>query len=148
MSNVDLAKDFCEALGRGDVETASRYITDDFVVTGPTPQPLGKAEFLGLHAILAQAFPDFNFNISQAVESSDKVELTIQISGTQTGVLDLTPTGMPIPPVSPTGNPIRLAVEHPVLTMRGGKFSSLNLPVVPGGGLPSILSQLGLEVPH
>lgn len=148
MSNADLAKEFCNALGRGDVENAGRYITDDFVVTGPTPQPLGKAEFLGLHAILARAFPDFNFNISQAVESGNQVELTIQITGTHTGVLDLTPTGMPIPPVPPTGKKIKVAVEHPVLTMQGSKFSSLNLPVVPGGGLPSMLSQLGLEVPH
>jgi predicted ester cyclase len=148
MSNVDLAKDFCEALGRGDAETANRYITDDFVVTGPTPQPLGKAEFLGLHAILAQAFPDFNFNVSQVVETGDQVELTIQITGTNTGVLDLSPTGMPIPPVPPTGKHIQLAVEHPSLTLRNGKFSGLNLPVVPGGGLVSILSQIGLEVPH
>jgi len=147
MSNADQAKAFMNALGRGDSETATSYMTEDFVVTGPTPQPLGKHEFLGLHHLLAQAIPDWDFNTTEVKEEGDQLTLTIEITGTQTGTLDLSPTGMPIPAIQPTGKKIRNAQEHPVLTVRNGKFSSLYLPVVPGGGLTGILSQLGVAVP-
>lgn len=147
MSNTEKAKAFLNVLGRGDAEAAASYLTDDCVVTGPTPEPIGKHEFLGLHSRLAQAFPDWNFNLSEATEEGDKVIMTIAITGTHTGVLDLTPTGMPIPVIQPTGKKVQAAEEHPVLTVRNGKFSNLYLPVVPGGGLMSILAQVGASIP-
>ena len=147
MSNTERAKAFMNAVGRGDAETAAGYMTDDCFITGPTPQPIGKHEFLGLHSLLARAFPDWNFNLGEATEEGDKVHLTIEITGTHTGVLDLTPTGMPVPVLQPTGKKIQVAEEHPVLTVRNGKFSELYLPVAPGGGLMSILNQLGVAVP-
>ncbi len=144
MDIKEQATAFMQALGKGDSETASTYLTPDFTVEGPTPEPLSKQEFLGLHAILARAFPDWSFNVSQAEIEGDQVKLTIEITGTHTGVLDLTPAGLPIPAIAPTGRPIRQPVEHPVLTVRNGKFSSMYLPVVAGGGLQGVLSQLGI----
>jgi predicted ester cyclase len=147
MSNIEKAKALYTALGRGDSATASTYMTDDFVVSGPTPQPLGKQEYLGLHEIMARAFPDWNFNISDVVEEGDKITLTIAISGTHNGVFDLSPMGLPIPAIEPTGKKVQLPQEKPVLTVRNGKFSALYLPVVQGGGVPGFLSQLGVEAP-
>lgn len=141
------ASELMEALAKGDHANAGQYLTDDFTVTGPTPDPIGKLEFLGLHTILAQAFPDFSFNVSQVAQQGDKVEATIRITGTQTGILDVSKIGLPIPAIQPTGEKIALPTEHPVLTIREGKFSSLNLPQVPGGGLHGILQQLGQQMP-
>ncbi len=147
MNIVKKAEAFMQAVGKGDAVTAFTYITEDFTVSGPTPQPRGTHEFLGLHSILATAFPDFDFNISQVEEEGDKVTVTIAISGTQTGTLDVSPTGMPIPPVAPTGKKVQMPQEKPVLTVRDGKFSALYLPTGAGGGLPGILSQLGVALP-
>jgi predicted ester cyclase len=147
MNMENEARKLMEALEKGDREGAGQYVTDDFTVTGPTPDPIGKAEFLGLHYILAQAFPDFSFNVIQVKQQGDEVEGTIHITGTQTGVLDVSEIGLPIPPLQPTGKKVVMPEEHPVLTIRGDKFSSLHLPKVPGGGLPGILQQLGLQMP-
>lgn len=147
MTMENATRELMEALAKGDHKTADQYLTDDFTVSGPTPEPIGKAQFLGLHSLLAQAFPDFSFNISEIRDQGDTVEVTIQISGTQTGVLDLSPTGLPIPVVQPTGKKVMMPEEHPVLTVRDGKFSALNLPQVSGGGVMGILQQLGLEMP-
>src|SRR5947209_6612268 len=103
MSNIEQAKTFLIALARGDAEAATSYITDEFIVSGPTPQPLGKHEYIEVHKTLAAAMPDFSFNTSEAQEEGDKISLTIQITGTQTGVLDLGRIGLPVPPIQPTG---------------------------------------------
>jgi predicted ester cyclase len=147
MNMENEARELMEALAKGDREVAGQYVTNDFTVTGPMPEPIGKAEFLGLHSVLAQAFPDFSFNAIQVKQQGDEVEGTIHITGTQTGVLDVSEIGLPIPPLQPTGKKIVMPEEHPVLTIRGDKFSSLHLPQVPGGGLPGILQQLGLQMP-
>jgi hypothetical protein len=141
------ARELMVALAKGYHNSAEQYLTDDFTVSGPTPEPIDKAQFLGLHSLLAQAFPDFSFNASEVKDQGDTVEVTIQISGTQTGVLDLSPTGLPIPVIQPTGRKVMLPEEHPVMSVRDGKFSALNLPQVPGGGVMGILQQLGLEMP-
>ena len=97
--------------------------------------------------VLAEALPDFSFNTSEAREEGDKITLTIQITGTNTGVLDLGRVGLPVPPIQPTGRTVKHPVEHPVLTVRNGKFSALDLPQVEGGGLPGLLKQLGIALP-
>jgi predicted ester cyclase len=147
MSNTEKAKALYEALARGDGETSASYMSDDFIVIGPTPQPLSRREFIEVHKMLAAAVPDFSFNTSDAQEEGDKVTLTIQITGTHTGVLDLGRIGLPVPPVQPTGRKIAHPVEHPVVTFRNGKVSALDLPQVAGGGLPGLLEEIGVELP-
>lgn len=97
--------------------------------------------------MLADAIPDFSFNTSDAVEEGDKVTLTIRVTGTHTGVLDLGRIGLPVLPIQPTGRAISHPVEHPVVTFRKGKVSALDLPQVPGGGLPGLLEEIGVELP-
>lgn len=107
MNNIDKAKTLFEALARGDEEVCSSYMADDFMVVGPTPQPLGKHEFIEVHKMLADAIPDFSFNTGDAREDGDKVTLTIQITGTHTGVLDLRRMGYRSPRCSQPGGLFR-----------------------------------------
>ena len=117
------------------------------MVIGPSPQPLGKLEFIEVHKMLADALPDFSFNTSDAQEEGDRVTLTIQVTGTHTGGLDLRRIGLPVPPVQPAGRAISHPVEHPVVTFRKGKVSALDLPQVPGSGLPGLFDEIGVELP-
>src|SRR3954454_20334205 len=87
MSNTDIVKAGLKAWEANDEQTLTALVADDFKLTGPVPQPLGKQEFIGfMHAMLA-ALPDFSFNISSYEEHGDTVIAKSHITGTHTGVL-------------------------------------------------------------
>ena len=95
---------------------------------------------------MSAAFPDWSFNASEFVEEGDTVRVTVQITGTHTGDLDLSPMGLPKVPA--TGKKIKNPVEHPVVTIKGGKITGVHVgDVTPDGGVPGILKQLGVELP-
>ena len=62
MSNIDLVKRGLQAFCAGDIAALDQMTTDDFVLSGAAPQPLHKAEFLGLCQANHTAFSDFDFN--------------------------------------------------------------------------------------
>jgi len=144
MSNIDTVKEGLRAWEKNDAATMNSLIADSFVLSGPVPQPLGKQEFIGfMHAILA-ALPDFKFNETGFEEHGDKVVIKSRISGTQTGTLAL--PGMP--PVPATGKKVALPEERQEYTLSGGKLVKLVVDEVPGGGVPGMLAQLGVQLPH
>src|SRR5437879_1092989 len=73
MSNTDIVKTGLRAWESNDAQTLTALVADDFVLSGPVPQPLGKQEFLGLMQVLHTAMPDFAFNVSSFEEEGDKV---------------------------------------------------------------------------
>src|SRR5712691_734992 len=117
MSTTDIAKAFVTALEARDFNTAASYLSDDFRFVGPAPQPLGKNEFIGVQQTIQNAFPDWSFNVSNIHEEGDKVKSITQITGTQTGELNLAPLGLP--PIPPTGKKVSLPKEGVTLTFRG-----------------------------
>src|SRR5690242_18445193 len=62
MDRLEITQAFVDALEAKDIEKAGTYLFEDFRLVGPTPQPVGKHEFLGLQGALFQAFPDWSFN--------------------------------------------------------------------------------------
>ena len=75
MSNIDLVKRGLQAFCAGDTATLDLLTTEDFVFSGATPQPVGKAEFLGLCQANHAAFSDFSFNASDFQEDGDVVNV-------------------------------------------------------------------------
>jgi len=146
MSATDTVKAFIVALEARDFNKAASYLSDDFVFSGVTPQPVGKNEFLGMQESVQTAFPDWSFNLGDLHEDGDTVKMTLQISGTQTGQLDLSPVGLP--PVPPTGKKVSLPKDPAEVTVKGGKITAFHNMPSANGGLPGMLSQLGVQLPH
>ena len=69
-----------------------------------------------------------------------------QITGTQTGELNLPLPGVPKIPAS--GKHVSLPKEKNTVTVKNGKISRFEAEVVPGGGVMGILAQLGVPIPQ
>ena len=146
MDAEKLVRDTLAAMEAGDVAKAGGNMTDDFVFSGPVPQPIGKAEFLGLQGGLVKAIPDWKFNASNFKVQGNTVSGTVQITGTHTATLDTHIPGMP--PVPATGKRIALPQEPFTITLRGDKVASFEAAQVAGGGVPGLLAQIGVALPH
>ncbi len=144
MSNLDLGRKSLQAFSSGDNATMNSLLADDFQFLGVTPQPLGRQEYLGFMHSINTAFPDFKFEEVSSSESGDTVTIKHHITGTQTGPLNLPG----VPPIPATGKKIRLPEETSVFTFAGGKATKYQAHPAPDGGLPGILKQLGVEMPH
>jgi predicted ester cyclase len=142
MSNTDIVKAGLKAWEAADAQTLASLVADDFVLSGPVPQPLGKQEFLDLMHVMHTALPDFAFNISSFEEDGDTVIAKTHITGTHTGVLAL--PGMP--PIPPTGKKVSLPEEVQTYKLQDGKLCKLSTNASPGAGIPGLLAQLGVPV--
>ena len=144
MSNIDILKKGLKAWEEDDEATLSSLVTDDFQMRGPVPQPIGKQEFVGLMHVMHAAMPDFAFNITSFAEDGDTVVARSHITATHTGTLAL--PGMP--PVPATGKKVSLPEEVQTYTMRNGKLCLLTTDARPDAGIPGMLAQLGVLLPH
>ena len=144
MSNIDFVKRGLQAFSAGDVATLDQMTADDFVLTGAAPQPLGKAEFLGLCQANHTAFSDFDFNARNFQEDGDDVTYNSAMTGTHTGPLALIPG---VPAVPATGKRIQLPEDRQTSTIREGKLARLEIASPPGGGIPAAYAQVGTPLP-
>lgn len=140
MSNIDLLQQGLDAFSRGDTATLSALLTDDYTFSGPTPQPLDKAAFLGLNRALISAIPDWTFTASDFREEGDKVYVNLVITGTHTGALAAIPG---VPPVPATGKRVSVGPDQAIFTVRGGQISQQVVNVSPNSGVAGIYAQVG-----
>jgi predicted ester cyclase len=145
MSAADVVKAWYAANESGDLEAMAAHMSDDFVFSGPVPEPVGKDAFMALTSAMRTAFPDWSFNLSNVQEQGTVVTTTHQITGTHTGDLDLSGMGMPVVPA--TGKAVKLAVESPELTVENDKIVAFKAAPSPDTGVPALLKQIGVEMP-
>lgn len=144
MSNIDFVQAGMKAWEANDADALTPMVAEDFTMTGPTPQPLGKAEFIGFMHILLAALPDFAFNVSRFEENGDTVVAYSHIKGTHKGTLALPG----LPPIPATGKKVALPEEVQTYTVRNGKLQSLVTDARPDAGVAGLLSQLGVPLPQ
>jgi predicted ester cyclase len=144
MSNTELVQTGMRAWERNDAATLSSLVAEDFTMTGPTPQPLHKAEFIGFMHILLAAFPDFAFNVSHYEEKGETVVAYSHITGTHTGTLALPG----LPPIAASGKKVALPQEVQIYTLKNGQLQSLVTDARPDAGIPGILAQIGVALPR
>jgi hypothetical protein len=145
MNAIDTVKTCITALQSGDLELAASTLSDDFLLTGLTPTPLRKNEFLSLQGELLTAMPDFSYNLTEIhKEEGDVVALT-QITGTHTR--DLTLSMLEVPTLQATGIAVTLPQVRTVFQVEEGKVLGMQVEVVPGGGVEGLLQQVGAELP-
>ncbi len=143
MDRLEITQAFVDALEAKDIEKAGTYLFEDFRLVGPTPQPVGKHEFLGLQGALFQAFPDWSFNSAPLKQEGNEVIGAVRITATHTAPLVLPG----LPPVPATGKHVSLPEEYTHYTFEGDKIASLASDSPPGGGVPGLLQQIGLQLP-
>lgn len=138
MTSAEVLKTLDSYISGGDLRRAGDYIAEDFQFVGVAPQPLSKAEALGLWTTIRAAMPDFSHNLHVVREAGSIVYATVEVSGTHTGTLNV-PHGPSIPA---TGRPVRNPAERIAVTVRNGAVSRWEVEHVPGGGLEGILGQI------
>ena len=146
MNNIDVFKAGLAAFEANDRKKADELIADDMVFAGPVPQPIGKREFVGLQFALIEAMPDWKFNPGEFKEQGDQVMVKMHISGTNTKPLTLAALGIQAMPA--TGKHVQLPYEPLTVTVKNGKATRIEAQVVEGGGVPGLLGQLGIQMPH
>jgi len=150
MSAVDIVKDFMIALEAKEFDKAASYLSDEFVFSGWTPQPLDKDQFITVMRELKAGLPNLSYHF-QAVkdvhdlEQEDSVKAAIQMTGTQTDGFILPPLGLP--PIPQMARTVSLPEEQWNFTLQGGKIVRIMVHRVPGGGIQGLLQQLGIDVP-
>ncbi len=150
MSAVDIVKDFMIALEAKDFDKVASYLSDDFVFSGWTPQPLDKDQFITVMKELKAGLPNLTYHF-QAVkevydlEQEDSVKAAIQMTGTQTDGFILPPLGLP--PIPQMARTVSLPEEQWSYTLQDGKIVRIMVHRVPGGGIQGLLQQLGIDVP-
>ncbi|HEV2461504.1 MAG TPA: nuclear transport factor 2 family protein, partial [Ktedonobacterales bacterium] len=129
---------FNDAVNSQQWSEAARYMTDDFVFSGATPQPMGKQEFLAAQQAWVAAVPDWHIALENLRVEGDAVLANPRISGTHSGTLAL--PGQPSVPA--TGRHFETH-DASSATLRGDQVASITL--TPGS--PGILEQLGVPMP-
>jgi hypothetical protein len=145
MTAAETAAKFFTLIEHKQLESAFALLSDDLLVKGPAPKPLGKPEYTAVYNAWARACSDWRFNWSAMEDlGNGKVRATIGITATLDGEL----VGLPVPGLparlAPTGRKAKLPAEHPVLTVVDGKIMSLEFVTPPGGGIPGLLAQFGI----
>jgi len=145
MTAFETATKFFTLVESKQLDAAFALLSENLVVNGPAPVPLGKKEYTAVHSAWAKACSDWKFNCS-AIEDlgGGKVKATIAITATNDGDI----VGLPVPGlparIPPSGRKAKLPTEHPVITVDGGKITALEFVTPPGGGMPGLLAQFGV----
>ena len=141
MGVIDIVKSSLRAWEANDAATLSSLLADDFTFSGPVPQPLNKVEFIGFIQAVLAVYPNFAFNESSITRQGDQVSVTCHISGTHTGTLAL--PGLPSIPA--TGKKVTSPAEVQHFRISDGKITAVIAELAPGGVLPRLLAQLGVQ---
>jgi len=145
MKPVEIVKEFIAAMERGDIERAASFLSVDFTMSGLTPLPMSKDQYIDVKRGILAAFPDWSYNLSDFQEEAGVIRATAHVTGTHTGDLSVPIPDLPI--IKATGKAIALPGETHLYSVRGGKISTIHVLVVPGGGFQGIYRQLGARLP-
>jgi hypothetical protein len=134
-------------LEQGDEEKARHHLSGDFVLTGWTPQPLNKYQFLALMMALKRSMPDLHFEAQSFEEDyqfaqSNQVRADIQLTGTQTARFSLPP--YEIPPSVVTPRKLLLPYQPVSFTVMGESIESMAVSSE-YSNMQRIIAQLGSE---
>lgn len=134
-----------DAIQMGNFEKAKSLFADNFKFSGPVPEPISGAEWMGMSASLKAAFPDLNYHFKVESVNGDTANISAELQGTHKGALDLTALHMGVIPA--TGKSFKAAHEHGKAMVRDGKITSWTMEPTEGAGLMAILKQIGAKVP-
>ena len=142
MNKREIVQALLDSIQKGNFESAKSMLTEDFVFSGPVPEPIDAEAWLGMSLSMKTAFPDLDYHFKMIGANGDVVQSTAQLSGTHSGVLDL--TGMNMGVIPATNNAFSATTSKTKVTVKDGKISSWVTEPTNGAGLKAILGQLGV----
>lgn len=140
MNPVDVVEAYKQAVINRDEQAMASYVSDDFQFSGPVPEPLGKDQYLGLMALMMNAFPDIDYGMEVVGSEGDTVYLTHTLSGTHTNDFDLTAMGMGVIPAS--NRTFSNATEEFTYIVEDGLIVAMINEPTEGAGMPALLAQI------
>ena len=132
-----------DAVQKGDFDKAKSLLSDDFQFSGPVPEPISGAAWMGMSMSLKKAFPNLDYHFHVEGADGDVVNISAELKGTHSGDLDLTAMGMGVIPA--TNKSFSNPHEHGKVIVKGDKITSWAVEPTPGGGVMGILGQLGVK---
>jgi predicted ester cyclase len=145
MKPVEIVNEFIAAMESGDVDKAATFLSDDFTMSGLTPLPMYRDQYLDTQRGILAAFPDWSYNLTDIQEEAGVIRATAHFTGTHTGDLIVPVPDLPV--IKATGKRIALPGETHLYSVRGSKISTIHVLVVPGGGFQGIYRQVGSRLP-
>jgi len=140
-----IAESFFNSIENKDFKKVESLLTNNFKITGVSPEPLGVKEMIGALRAYTTGMPDFRFNYKVGSVSKNIVESKVKITGTH---LNEMPAPMPgVPDIPATNKRINMPEEKIRFTFRDNKIEFLNIETTPDGGIPGVLKRLGVEIP-
>jgi len=147
MNEIEIVRAFFAALDANDLQKVDDYLADGYQWVGFSPQPMNKEGRLALVKQFKTAFPNLSHSLSNIRVEQNVVKMTVQISGTNSGPLDLREMGIGVIPGSnrfvifPNANyefsfsDGKIAIERDVS------------PQSPSRRLPGMLKEMGVNLP-
>jgi hypothetical protein len=145
MNPREIVQALLDSVQRGDFQKARFLVSKDCQFSGPIPELLKCEAWMGIYKNLKKACPnlDYHFHVDR-VDGLDGgiVQISAELKGTQSGVLDLSLVGLGVSPA--TDKSFATPREHGKVTIKASKVASWVVDPIEGGGLMGILNQLGI----
>jgi hypothetical protein len=146
MDSIEIVKAYFAALDSMDIEKVDQHLSEQYQLVDFTPQPMDKDAMLELKGLFKAALPNLAHSLSNIRVEGNVVKLTVQLSGTNSGNLDLRKMGIGVIPHSqkfiifPNGN-----YEF---TIKSGKIALERdvSPISPNRRMSGMLRALGVNV--
>ncbi|MDZ4765072.1 MAG: nuclear transport factor 2 family protein [Chloroflexota bacterium] len=145
MSAKEIVVQHLRAVEAGEWDKALALIAPDYQLQGVIPFPIslfiriGKAQSLDMHKARKRALPDFQFNEQYLEETPQHVKFQVNLTGTQTGVIDYRGLVRGIPVIQPTGKAVKLDPEWFTYYVRDGLIHKTVGNIPKDAGVPGLV---------
>lgn len=146
MDSIEIVKAYYAALDSDDMDQAEKYLADQYNLIGFTSQPMDKPAMLNMLNRFKEAIPNLKHSLSNLRVEENLVKLTIQLSGTSSGNLDLRKMGIGVIP--PCNKFIIFPNGYYELTVRDDKITIERdvSPISSNRRMSGILKEFGINV--
>lgn len=146
MNSIEIVRAYFAALDSTDIEQAEQYLAEQYQLVDFMPQPMDKAARLNMVSLFKAALPNLAHSLSNIRVEENLVKLTVQLSGTNSGHLDLRDMGIGVVPrtqkfvIFPNGN-YEFTIKNDKITIERDVS-----PISPSRRMSGMLKSLGVNM--
>jgi hypothetical protein len=148
MDNIGVVKAYFDALDSSEMGKANEYLSENYQLIDFTAQPMNKDAMMDMVGHLKVAMPNLKHSLSNIRMEEQKVRLTVQLSGINSGHLDFRTMGIGVVPRSrkfvifPNGD-YEFTISNEKITIERDVS-----PVSPNRRISGMLKALGVNVAY
>lgn len=146
MNSIEIVRAYFAALDSTNIEQAEQYLAEQYQLVDFMPQPMDKAARLNMVNLFKAALPNLTHSLSNIRVEENLVKLTVQLSGTNSGHLDLRDMGIGVVPrthkfiIFPNGN-YEFTIKNDKITIERDVS-----PASPSRRMSGMLKSLGVNM--